>query len=125
MARTEEEEEPQHDQHELQEYGHEENLEHNQPEAEGGVIARQGTTHPYFTLLLHALWDASNLNFSSKEWACHQTEKKSRWWDETQSEGSFAYFWDFAICASSWNLRGSRIWDGTVRRALSALWTPK
>ena len=56
MARTEEEEEPQHDQQELQEYEHEEYLEeeeHKQPE--GGVIARQGTTHPYFTLLLHAL----------------------------------------------------------------------
>jgi hypothetical protein len=53
MARTEEEEEePQHD----QDFGQDEYLleeEHKQPE--GGVIARQGTTHPYFTLLLHAL----------------------------------------------------------------------
>ena len=48
MARTEEEEEePQHD----QDFGQDEYLleeEHKQPE--GGVIARQGTTHPYFTL---------------------------------------------------------------------------
>ena len=55
MARTEEEEEPQHDQQELQEYEHEEYLEEEEHKPEGGVIARQGTTHPYFTLLLHAL----------------------------------------------------------------------
>jgi hypothetical protein len=60
-------------------------------------------------IILTSRSDLFKISKLLSEWTCYQIKKKSRWWNETQSEGAFACFWDCTLRAFSWNLCVSSI----------------
>ena len=75
--------------------------EEEQQEARGAVV-HQG-------IILTSRSDLFKILKFLSEWTCYQIKKKSRWWNETQSEGAFACSWDCTLRAFSWNLCVSSI----------------
>ena len=78
----------------------EEQREEEQQEAR--AVVHQG-------IILTSRSDLFKISKFLSEWPCYQIKKKSRWWNETQSEGAFACSWDCTLRAFSWNLCVSSI----------------
>ena len=92
------------DQKEQQEGDQEEQQEEEQrgEEQEARAVVHQG-------IILTSRSDLFKILKFLSEWPCYQIKKKSRWWNETQSEGAFACSWDCTLRAFSWNLCVSSI----------------